>query len=71
MNRAEILWGFGKLKLYPKHKEFFAATKSNRFTMFLAGNRTGKTSAGVTVLCLSVTGLYPEWWEGGEIQLPY
>lgn len=33
---------------YPKHMDFFAAGASARERLFMAGNRVGKTEAGLT-----------------------
>lgn len=50
--------------LYPKHLEFFRATKDYREVCFMAGNRVGKTIAGGYLTSVLLTGRYPDWWEG-------
>lgn len=64
---------------YPKHLEFFAAGgrhtplpscpegcdgSPHRERCFMAGNRCGKTDAGVYETTLHLTGNYPDWWTG-------
>ena len=49
---------------YDKHKEFFGAGSDFKFRLFLAGNRTGKTFAGLFELTCHLIGEYPEWWTG-------
>jgi phage terminase large subunit-like protein len=51
-------------ELYKKHLEFFKAGATYNERAFIAGNRTGKTTAGAYETTLHLTGLYPEWWEG-------
>lgn len=53
-----------------KHKAFFEATKDYRQVVFLAGNRVGKTVAGCYFVALSLTGEYPEWWNGRRWHRP-
>jgi phage terminase large subunit-like protein len=49
---------------YPKHMEFFHATRNNREVAMMAANRVGKsTGAGYAGSCFA-TGWYPGWWEG-------
>lgn len=57
-------------ELYPKHLEFFAASKEHRETLFLAANRVGKTLAGAYATTLHLTGLYPDWWPGKRFDGP-
>jgi phage terminase large subunit-like protein len=56
--------------LYPKHLDFFKAGKRYVERAFIAGNRTGKTHAGVYEMVLHLTGLYPDWWEGRRYDRP-
>src|SRR5262245_49052798 len=51
-------------ELNKPHLEFFAAGAKYRTRIFLAGNRTGKTTAGAYEITLHLTGMYPDWWEG-------
>lgn len=55
---------------YPKHLEFFAATKKYSELVFLAGNRSGKTFAGAYALTTFLTGDYPTWWPGRVFPRP-
>jgi phage terminase large subunit-like protein len=57
-------------ELYPKQLEFFRATAVFNEIAFIAGNRTGKTTAGAYATTLHLTGLYPDWWEGKRFDLP-
>jgi phage terminase large subunit-like protein len=45
-------------------RSFFAAGRTHRERMVLAGNRTGKTLASTYEDYLHATGLYPDDWEG-------
>lgn len=54
----------------PKHAEFFRATKRYRQVVFLAGNRTGKTVAGCYLDAVTLTGEYPDWWDGKVFDAP-
>jgi phage terminase large subunit-like protein len=71
--------------LYPKHMQFFAAGGNHeilascpsgctgawhRERCFLAGNRTGKTTAGAYESALHLTGDYPDWWPGKRFKTP-
>src|SRR5262245_45435456 len=56
--------GAYRRELYRPHMEFFAAGAKCRTRVLLAGNRTGKTTAGAYEMTLHLTGLYPEWWDG-------
>lgn len=49
---------------YKKQLAFFKAGKDHKLRMFMAGNQSGKTLAGVYECALHVTGRYPHWWEG-------
>jgi len=55
---------------YPRHKLFFDATRNYRQTMFMAGNRIGKTEAGAFAASSWATGIYPEWWTGWRPDYP-
>lgn len=57
-------------ELYPKHLSFFRAGKTFRQRAFMAGNRVGKTVAGLTELVYHMTGEYPDWWEGRRFSRP-
>lgn len=57
-------------ELYAKHIEFFRAGATHRERCFMAGNRTGKTQAGVYEMTLHLTGIYPDWWEGRRFDKP-
>lgn len=56
--------------LYPKHLEFFEATKTYTEVAFIAGNRTGKSDAVTFAATLFLTGLYPPWWKGRVFNRP-
>jgi phage terminase large subunit-like protein len=58
------------LRHYPKQAEFFAASATHREIFLCAGNRTGKTMAGLYALTCHLTGLYPAWWEGKRFARP-
>lgn len=62
----------GKLRreLYPKHLEFFKASRDYRESLFIAGNRVGKTLAGAYAMTCHLTGVYPDWWEGKVFTKP-
>lgn len=57
-------------ELYPKHLEFFAAATTCRERAFIAGNRTGKTTAGTYEDAMHLTGRYPDWWKGRRFTKP-
>lgn len=57
-------------ELYPKHLEFFRASKTHREVLFLAANRVGKSVAGGAQLTYHMTGDYPDWWEGRRFDKP-
>lgn len=57
-------------ELYPKHMEFFAASKIHNEVLMLAANRVGKTICGSLALTYHATGLYPDWWEGKVFDSP-
>lgn len=51
-------------EFYPKHLEFFEATKNYSEVAFIAGNRVGKSEAVTFAATLFLTGDYPVWWPG-------
>jgi phage terminase large subunit-like protein len=57
-------------ELYPRHMEFFAAGATRRERCFMAGNRCGKTLAGVYELIAHLTGRYPAYWQGYRFNKP-
>ena len=57
-------------ELYAKHLEFFRAGSEYKERAFIAGNRTGKTTAGCYEDALHLTGEYPDWWEGRRFSCP-
>jgi phage terminase large subunit-like protein len=42
----------------------------HRERLLMAGNQTGKTTAGAAEAAFYLTGLYPEWWEGKRFDKP-
>lgn len=42
----------------------------HRERCFMAGNRVGKTDAGVYETTLHLTGMYPDWWTGKRFTRP-
>lgn len=66
-NKLETLFpdtGPWRRELYPKHLEFFTATKDYHEVAFVAANRVGKTQAGCSLLAWAATGEYPDWYPG-------
>ena len=58
-------------ELYPKHMEFFAATKDYTEVAFIAANRVGKSLATAYAATLFLCGdLYPHWWNGRTFDRP-
>ena len=57
-------------ELYPKHLQFFAAGRDHQERAFIAGNRTGKSSAASFELTAHLTGLYPSFWIGRRFTRP-
>lgn len=55
---------------YPKHMEFFRATKDHMEVAFVAGNRTGKSFAMCYAGACHLVGWYPEWWPGRRFAQP-
>jgi len=56
--------------LYTKHMAFFAAGTNWRQRLYLAANRSGKTTAAAFELTAHLTGLYPPWWTGKRFEKP-
>lgn len=59
--------------LYTKHLHYFALGKAFRERMFMAGNRTGKTTVGCYETVLHATGRYDQyasWWPGKRYDHP-
>lgn len=57
--------------LYPKHMEFFAATKDYTEVAFIAGNRCGKSLSAAYAATLFLCGdIYPHWWPGRTFERP-
>jgi len=54
----------------PKHSAFFTASKAYTETLFIAGNRCGKTLAGAFAMACHLTGDYPSWWNGKTFDRP-
>ncbi len=57
-------------EFYPRHLEFFEASKTHREICFMAANRVGKTVAGAFASTCHLTGLYPSWWKGRRFRRP-
>ncbi len=57
-------------ELYPQHISFFAAGADYRERLFIAGNRTGKTTVAAYEVSCHLTGVYPSWWEGRRFDRP-
>ena len=55
---------------YPKHLEFFRATKDHMFNAFIAANQVGKTLAGSCFAYYHASGKYPHWWDGKRFDKP-
>lgn len=64
--REYIFQDTGPLRreLYPKHMEFFKATKYYPEVSFVAGNQCGKSFSGNWAGSCWVAGIYEDWWEG-------
>lgn len=56
--------------LYTKHLAFFAAGATWRQRLYLAANRSGKTTAAAYETTCHLTGLYPPWWQGKRFDAP-
>jgi phage terminase large subunit-like protein len=60
-------------ELYAKHMQFFALGRDYRERMFMAANRSGKTTVGCFEAVLHATGryeLYAPWWAGKRYDHP-
>ena len=57
-------------ELYPKHLGHFARSLDQQVRLFMAGNQSGKSSAGCYENTLHLTGLYPPWWDGRRFEGP-
>lgn len=57
-------------ELYPKHVAFLNRTADCRESIFIAGNRTGKTMAGSAFITFITTGEYPHWYKGRKWTRP-
>lgn len=60
-------------ELYQKHLQFFALGSAYRERMFMAANRSGKTTVGCYEAVLHATGryqLYAPWWVGKRFDHP-
>lgn len=57
-------------ELYPKHIQFFNATKDHSQIAFIAANRVGKTQALMYAFVMHLTGKYPDWYEGRRFLNP-
>jgi phage terminase large subunit-like protein len=58
---------------YAKHLDFFALGKDYRERMFMAANRSGKTTVGCYETVLHATGRYDQyaaWWPGKRFDHP-
>lgn len=55
---------------YSKQKELHKAGADNNIRAFFAGNRCGKSYAGMMEDTYHLTGLYPDWWEGHRFYKP-
>jgi phage terminase large subunit-like protein len=73
LNRKESYYlntGPLRRELYSKHIGFFTAGSDFRERLFIAGNRTGKTTVAAYEVSCHVTGVYPEWWRGRRFDRP-
>lgn len=60
-------------ELYAKHLQFFALGANYRERMFMAANRSGKTTVGCFETVLHATGRYKRyapWWTGKRFEHP-
>jgi len=55
---------------YPKHMEFFSASKKYMEICFMAANRVGKTMSSCYAASCHLTGYYPWWWRGRRWKRP-
>lgn len=56
--------------LYRPHMAIMAAGAVHRERLFLAGSRTGKTTAASFEVTCHLTGRYPAWWTGRRFDRP-
>lgn len=61
---------FAYYEPHPKQKQFHELGKTARERLFLAGNRTGKTYGGAIEVCMHLSGVYPEDWQGYRFNKP-
>lgn len=57
-------------ELYTKHLAFFKAGPNWRQRLYLAANRSGKTTAAAYEMTCHLTGRYPSWWQGKRFEKP-
>jgi phage terminase large subunit-like protein len=72
-HRFELIYpetGPLRRELYNKHMEFFAAGAEHQERAFIAGNRTGKTTAASFEMTCHLAGKYPQWWIGRRFNRP-
>lgn len=55
---------------YPKQLQFHRAGTEHRERLLMAGNQTGKTTAGAFELAMHLSGEYPDWWPGRRWDRP-
>lgn len=55
---------------YAKQLSFFAAGRTYRERLLMAGNQLGKTMAGGFEVAAHATGVYPQWWPGRRYEAP-
>src|SRR5580693_9755366 len=55
---------FRNYKPYDKQRLFHSLGYAAQERLLLGGNRSGKTYSGSTEVCMHVTGIYPEDWNG-------
>lgn len=64
---GDILYSRDK---YPQALSFFKLGAKFSQRAMIAGNRTGKSFAGLSELAIHLTGEYPHWWEGKFFNKP-
>lgn len=72
-NKLETIFpdtGPMRRELYPKHMEFVNSTKDWRISVFLAGNRTGKTYTAASLIAQWAQGIYMPWFKGRKFTKP-
>ena len=62
--RNKFLTLFADKSRYPAHNIFFEKGVNHRQRLFLAGNRTGKTTAALCEIICHMSGEYPTDWKG-------